>query len=388
MRSNVYSGKRPALLLVWEQFSAYHIDRLEALGRDLCGEFIVVGVEIAPRSQTYSWAPVQDDGSFVRHVLFPDAIADEVPWWSKLRAIIGVIRRYRVRGAFLCNQERPEILAAIVVLRLLRVPAYAMLDAKFDDSPRRVFKESLKQLVFRLYSGGLVAGRRHADYYRFLGMPAGWSVTGYDTISIDRICRQAKGLVAPDGPPHAERDFVVIARFVPKKNLTIAIRAFARYRAASAANRRRLVLCGSGPLDAELRALVAELGVPDVVFTGFLGPEAIAEILTRALALVLPSVEEQWGLVVNEAVALGIPVLCSDNVGARDTLVRTGVNGFVFEPENFEGLSTLMQLLSADAELWRSMALSSRKIATQGDVAAFVAGVRYLVSTSVSSKRN
>ena len=373
-----------ALVFMWEHFSAYHVDRLEAVARAFRGRYAVVGIEVAARSRTYAWKPVKDDGSFERHTLFPDGVAEEIPPRRKLQGFLRVLRRYRPAGVFLCNQDQPEILAACALLRLRGVRAYAMLDAKFDDMPRKVLKEAAKQLVFRFYRGGLVAGQRHRDYYRFLGLPPGWAKTAYDTVSVERVRRQAGTDLAPGGKPHGRRDFVVVARFVPKKNIQTAIRAYARFRAICPDAPQRLLLSGSGALEAEYRALIAELGIDGVVFCGFLDADAVARMLAGALALLLPSVEEQWGLVVNEAVALGIPVLCSDNVGARDTLVRSGVNGFVLESSNHEGFAACMALLARDPGLWRRMSLASHALAPLGDVLEFVRGVSELGSWPLS----
>lgn len=376
------SDRRPSIVFMWEQFGAYHVDRLEAMAAAFGDAYRVVGIEIASKSKTYAWAPVASGAGVIRTTLFPDTVGDDVAWPRKLRHALRAIRAVRPRAVFLCNQERPEIIAASLALRALGIPAFAMLDAKFDDIPRRVFKEALKPLVLRLYKGGLVAGARSVAYYRFLGLPPGWAKTAYDTVSVARVRREAAVPPAPAGQPHATRDFVVVARFVPKKNLLLAIRGYARFRALPSRHDRvrRLVLCGSGPLEAELRALAAELGVDGGIdFAGFLDSEQVAKRLGGGLALLLPSVEEQWGLVVNEAVALGLPILCSDNVGARDSLVRVGVNGFVFEPDNAEGLAELMRLLSEDEAMWRRLAEGSQRLAPKGDVAEFVRGVSELL---------
>jgi glycosyltransferase involved in cell wall biosynthesis len=375
--------RRPAIVFMWEQFSAYHVDRLEAMAAAFRGAYEIVGIEVASRSLTYAWAPVVSGGDFRRQTLFPGGVSDAIPWPRKLRHAMRAIRAARPRAVFLCNQDNPEILAALVLLRLSGTRTYAMLDAKFDDTPRRVLKEALKRPVFALFNGGLVAGARTVAYARFLGLREGWARTAYDTVSIARVRRDAATPPAPCGAAHAMRDFVVVARFVPKKNLPLAIRAYAFYRTlpTSQSRTRRLVLCGAGPLEAMLRALAAELGVADgVEFAGFLDHEAVARRLGTGLALILPSVEEQWGLVVNEAVAMGLPVLCSDNVGARDSLVRVAVNGFVFEPDNHEGLARLMHLLAENAALWQRLAEGSLRLAPNGDVAEFVRGVCELLA--------
>jgi L-malate glycosyltransferase len=376
----------PAIAFMWEQFSAYHIDRLEACAKAFAGRRRIIGIEVASRSRTYAWQPIEGAQGWERHTLFPGEIAEAVPWRRKLTRSLACIRKTGARDVFLCNQDQPEILSLLPLLRLTGRRVYAMLEAKFDDHPRHLAKEALKPAVLRLFNGGLLGGARHMDYYRFLGMPAGMLRTGYDTVSIDRIHAMSGEELAPAGVPHAERDFVVVARFVAKKNLSVALHAFAMFRKHYPGSSRRLILCGSGPVETELRDLADALDLHQhVVFTGFVGPEEVARTLSRGLALVLPSVEEQWGLVVNEAVALGIPVLCSDNVGARDSLVRTGVNGFVFEPGNAGGLGTLMGLLSDDVSRWADMALACRAFAPLADVRHFATGVAGLIGVMADS---
>ncbi len=374
-------GQRlPAIAFMWEQFSAYHIDRLEACAKAFAGRRRVIGIEVASRSRTYAWQPIEGAHGWERHTLFPGEVAEAVSWRRKLVRSLACIRKSGARDVFLCNQDQPEILSLLPLLRLTGRRAYAMLDAKFDDHSRGVAREALKAPVLRLFHGGLIAGARHLEYYRFLGMKADWGRTGYDTVSVERVRAMSGEALAPAGLPHAERDFVVVARFVPKKNLSMALLGFAAFRNACPESPRRLILCGSGPLEAELRGLTGRLGIVEhVMFAGFLEPDAVARTLARGLALVLPSVEEQWGLVVNEAVALGIPVLCSDNVGARDRLVRSGVNGFVFEPDNAVGLGELMRLLSDDPGRWTAMSQACRQFVAMADVRAFVRGADELI---------
>jgi glycosyltransferase involved in cell wall biosynthesis len=133
------------------------------------------------------------------------------------------------------------------------------------------------------------------------------------------------------------------------------------------------MICGSGPLESDLKERAR--GCDGIHFLGFLQEDGVARALASSLALILPSVEEQWGLVVNEALAMGVPVLVSDNAGARDVLVRTAVNGYVFEPDNAAGLAQLMLRLAADEIEWRRLSEGAVAAAPAGDVARFVEGV-------------
>jgi glycosyltransferase involved in cell wall biosynthesis len=187
---------------------------------------------------------------------------------------------------------------------------------------------------------------------------------------------------APAGVPHTERHFTIIARFIAKKNITLALEAYAGYLADRSRRRppRALYLCGSGELEPALRKKAAELRLEHVHFCGYLSEEEVAQTLGSTLALILPSIEEQHGLVVNEALAMGVPVLVSDNCGARDLLVRSGVNGYVFEPDNAAGLANFMGALDRDEAEWTRLSLGTRRFLPAADTGFFVDAVEQAVA--------
>jgi glycosyltransferase involved in cell wall biosynthesis len=96
-----------------------------------------------------------------------------------------------------------------------------------------------------------------------------------------------------------------------------------------------------------------ELGLESaVVFTGWASYADLPVYYSRSRAVVLPSVSETWGLVVNEAMAAGKPVLVSNRCGCVPELVRRGVNGYTFDPLDVNELSSLLRWISsADCDL-------------------------------------
>jgi L-malate glycosyltransferase len=366
-------SRRSTILFQWNQFAPYQIDRLEAVAAASVTDLEIVGVAVASRSFTYPWQPLSSN-RVKTYDLFDDRKFEETTTWQRLWRRLADLRKHKVRYAFLCNYDQIDTLVVAFVLRVLGAKVFSMIESKFDDKPRKAWRELLKSFFLLPYHGAMVSGLRIRDYAAFLGVPPHRLFDGYDTVSVDRIRADGGAPVAPDGVPFADRHFTVVARHVEKKNLFMAIEAYERYRQL-ATSPRALHLCGTGELEDALKADVARRGLVGVEFRGFLEPEVVAKEFATTLALILPSKEEQWGLVVNEALAMGLPILCSDNVGARDSLVRTAVNGYVFEPDNPQGLALIMDRLAADEAEWRRLAKSATEFAYRGDSSHFASGV-------------
>jgi len=369
----------PRIALLWTQFAPYHVDRCRAVGERLAGQAEVLAVEMATASQIYAWNPSGAVDHATKLTLFPDAVFDEISPWRRLRAMWRALRGCQL--VFIgISYSSPDVIALSWLLRFTGTRLVMMADSKFDDIPRDSWFEVAKSLLLSPYRAAIVAGCRQVSYLRFLRFRRRRVLLGYDVVSVDRIAAQIA--VGRPGPPlpMAERDFLYVGRFVAKKRLLALIEAYGAYVARVGAAARRLVLVGSGPDEAAMRARIAELGLEDkVVFTGFLQDEQIALAMDRALALLLVSGEEQWGLVVNEAVAVGIPVIASTTVGATDALVRNLVNGFLIQPEAPETLVEAMVQMGADEARWHAMAQASRDLAWRGDTARFADAVQMML---------
>jgi L-malate glycosyltransferase len=365
------------IAFVWDNFGPLHVDRCEAVAGVL-GREGVIGIELFCKSDTYEW--VSEDSPLFRKVtLFKTGDFSKTGNAKTALAIVASCRKNGVTHAFLCHYDQPAILLASFLLRLSGIRVYTMSCSKFDDVERNAARELLKKFFFLPYQGAISSGTRAKDYMRFMGIAKDLIATEYNTLSVSRIRKMAGHAPAPAGLAFGGRHFTIVARLVPKKNLMMALDAYAIYR-ASAKSPRTLHLCGSGHLERELRDKVEQLDLTQfVVFRGFLQTNQIAEVLGESLALLLPSIEEQFGNVVIEAQAMGLPTILSDNCGARDRLVRSGVNGFVIEPDSPAGMAFFMAMLSDDEMLWRKMSMAAGASSEKGDVARFSEAVVKLV---------
>lgn len=366
----------PRIAFAWESLGPSHIDRIEAA---VAAGYAVTAIEFAPVSRDYRWESAEPLGAM--RITLTDK-AERIGPVSLALRLFRAVRRDKCRAAFLCHYHEPGVFLAALLLRLTGCRVFAMIDSKFDDYPRFLSREVGKALLLAPYNGVLVGSRRTAEYMHFLGFRHRPVAPGFDTLDLSRIRRLGGSGPEPD---HAERDFLIVARLVEKKNLPFALRAYASW-SAMAAHPRQLRIIGYGAMEAELRALAAQLGIAHrVLFMGAMDSVEVCRAMRESLCLILPSIEEQFGLVVIEALALGLPVLVSANAGAVDDLIDNGVNGWIVDPCRPEALVSAMALLDRDVAVWRSASEAAESSAERGDVRHFVAGVAALLGRSASA---
>lgn len=368
-----------SIVILWDNFGPYHIDRIEAVHQHFLDKIEIIGIELYPNSTPYPWS-TRSSSMLDKRTVFEDKRPRSIIF--RVRQILSKLPSPSETCFFLCHYQDPAIFLLALLLRLRGGRVIMMNNSKFDDKPRHIWKEVSKFFFLLPYHGVLSNGIRSKSYWQFFGFKPELVRGEYNTVSLDRIRRQAGVPPAPNGPAFQERHFTAIARLVPKKNLSMLLLAYALYRQTVNAP-RSLHLCGSGPEEAALRQQADELAIAEhIIFRGWLQDDVISQTLGQTLVLLLPSVEEQFGNVVIEAQAMGLPVILSDNCGARDLLVRSGVNGFVIESDNPHGMAYFMRLLSEDEGLWRRMCEEATASAPQGDVQRFVEGVEALSGSS------
>ncbi|HEX4199634.1 MAG TPA: glycosyltransferase family 4 protein [Caulobacteraceae bacterium] len=230
------------------------------------------------------------------------------------------------------------------------------------DLERGGLKAALRRPIVRAFYHAchryLAIGSRNAAFYRDLGMPADRIVLAPFAVDNERFAaarRQGAGERARTRARHgidADRPAVLfVGKLTPQKRPADLIEAMARLRAQTDA-RCSLVFCGSGELEAELRGRCAGAGLDKVVFTGFVNQAALPGLYAAADIFAFPADgEESWGLAVNEAMAAGLPVVVSRQVGCAADLVVDGVNGFLPQTGDIDAWSQALGRLVASPAL-------------------------------------
>ncbi|MCH7629213.1 MAG: glycosyl transferase family 1, partial [Proteobacteria bacterium] len=125
-------GRQPTIGLIWTQFSAYHVDRLEAVGRRLAGRARVLSVEVASKSATYAWDPSGEVAGTEKKRLFPGESHEAIPIWRRFRAELKVLRQCDVIFVGVPYSE-PDIIALSYILRAMGKRVVMMTASKFYD---------------------------------------------------------------------------------------------------------------------------------------------------------------------------------------------------------------------------------------------------------------
>jgi glycosyltransferase involved in cell wall biosynthesis len=303
-----------------------------------------------------------------RRILFPDRAWNDVDGRDMARRLATCLSELNPALVCINGWSYGGCVAALTWCLSHRVPAIMMSESTATDGPRHWWKEAIKRRVVGLCSAALVGGTRHRDYLCALGANSDRIFCAYDVVDNEHFREGAQAARRSEpalrrrlGLP--ERYFMACCRFTPKKNLAGIIQGYALYRRSAAAAAWSLVIVGDGELREELLALRERLNLTEDV--QFAGPKSYRDLPAYyglAGAFVHASKIEQWGLVVNEAMASGLPVLLSDRCGCADDLVQPGVNGYLFDPDDSEGLATVMREISSDRCDRQAMARASEEI--------------------------
>ena len=356
------------LLLLWANFGPYHLARLEAAHR--VGKLLgwqVGGLELAGRQIVYPWAVAAT--RLPKLTLFPHQSVEEIAPRSYILQTVKTLNRKRPDALAICGYDRPAMIAALIWAKLRRTVTILMSETKADDLPRSAWRERVKGWLYPHFDAALVGGSPHRDYAVSLGLPPDRVFLGYDVVDNHFYRRGAETVRADAGTWRTALGlprpfFLTVSRFIPKKNLLGLLQAYRLYREIAGPDPWDLVVCGAGPLEPVLRSDAA--GLRGVHFPGFLQAPELSRYYGLAGAFILASSHfEQWGLVVNEAMAAGLPVLVSKTCGCSPDLVQERMNGFTFDPYDVKSLARLMGKMSSDAVDLKTMGDASQRIIAQ-----------------------
>jgi 1,2-diacylglycerol 3-alpha-glucosyltransferase len=378
--------RKPAVAVVFHHIGPYHHARLNAAADRLS----VTGIEWSAKGYD-AWGAAATPARYHKVSLFPEA-TDHSPGSAELRCAFWSALEQTHPDVVAVNgwNNFGSLVAANCCLRR-GIPMVVMSESSRQDEPRTWWKEAIKRRIVGLYSAALVGGQRHVEYLVELGMPRERVFTGYDVVDNDYFGRRTAEIRNSKAESRKKYGlpgnyFLASARFVEKKNLPKLIQAYAEYRRRSHIETKvpwDLVVLGDGPLRETLNSQLSTLNLNGHVhLPGFKPYDELPVYYALAKAFVHASTSEQWGLVVNEAIASGSPVVVSDRCGCVPELING--NGFAFDPTNEHELTArLLEMASLSDEERKRLSDNSYRIAANFAPVRFGEGLERAASVAM-----
>ncbi len=350
----------------------YQVPWFRALAADPAIELdVVFSYNPPPQAQgvgfgtSFTWDIPLFDG-YRHRVLATTSPPFAVPAFARrwARGIGAALDEIKPDVALILGWQELSLVQATAICRRRRIPMILRGESNAKrQRPRSV--RNLHKLYFKQFDAFLAIGRSNADLYTSAGVAvpriftAGYSVDNarfHDAAAALRDNRLA--LRQSWSIPPSSTCFVFVGKLVEKKHVMHFLSALALARKTDASIVGLVI--GSGEQAVEAEHFVASHALP-VTFAGFLNQSRIAEAYVAADVLVLPSdYGETWGLVVNEAMAVGLPVICSDRVGCADDLVIEGVTGHVVSFGDIGAIARCMVEMSTDQRVRARMGEAAR----------------------------
>jgi glycosyltransferase involved in cell wall biosynthesis len=250
---------------------------------------------------------------------------------------------------------------------------------KYDARRKRSWIEALKVYFLRHCDRFVVPGKASFEYLTSLGSPAADISVAPNAVDNRLFASEAEIAHANATavrqklklPP---RYILFVGRLVPEKGVFDLLQAYAGLESA-VKSEVGLVFAGDGVSKEELMQRAKAISAGTVCFPGFAQREDVAGLYALAELLVLPTHTEPWGLVVNEAMACGLPVIVTSVAGSSHDLIEDGWNGYVVPPRDPEKLKFAIDSVLRQPELKRRMSLHSLERIQQYSPEACAAGL-------------
>jgi glycosyltransferase involved in cell wall biosynthesis len=311
------------------------------------------------------------------------------PWTFGLRARL---RRSRFDALWVHGYAHRGCLAGIAAAKSLNIPVMlrgeSNLLSETDDALKLGVKRLAMPALLRTCDAVLAIGRLNREYYLHYGVEPGrifpmpYAVDNeFFRTAADRARPHRERLRAELGLKPGRPLILFASKMQPHKRAADLLEAYAKLSPEA-----YLVLAGDGEERANLERRARELNLDSIRFIGFRNQSELPSLYDLCDVFVLPSEHEPWGLVVNEAMNAGKPVIVSDRVGAGPDLVEDGINGAVFSTRDTVSLADRLRRLIDSPEHRAAMGARALEKVSQLDFAADRDGLLAALDSIVGKK--
>lgn len=372
-------GLIPKLVIITEIIAPYRLPVFNALAqRNELALHVIFLAETDPSLR--QWRVYKDEIKFQYDVL---------PSWRRRvggynilinRGMVAALNKIRPDAVLCGGYNYLASWEAACWARVHRVPLLLWSESTALDRRRgHRLVEFTKSRFLNLCRGFVVPGKSSSEYLRALGISNERILTAPNSVDVDLFAALAAEARHAEFEVRVRRSlplryFLYVGRLVRAKGVFDLLEAYRRLGEDVRAN-VGLVFVGDGADRPEIMDQASRIAPGIVQFPGFVQREGLPEFYALADALIFPTHSDPWGLVVNEAISCGLPVIATSVAGCVADLVQNEWNGFVIRPEQPSQLASAMTRLADNSALRQEMGSRSRKRAQASSPAAWAEGL-------------
>lgn len=316
------------IIIVWDRIGDYHRARVKALEK-IVGNKKVFTADLAAADNLYKWETENNNS----HFLLSTKKAEEKDIFKRLKNYRKILKQNNVKYCLLAGYGKIEYVLMIMLSKLSGRKVLLFSESWYG---KRNFFNILKSWFLKIFVDGfLVSGKRAQEFSEKI------LKINPKKIAIPYSVVENQHFENPDGYNPDAKNMLCMARFSKEKNQEFLINAFLKSKLSETWT---LQLVGAGPLKEYLENKFKQN--LNVKLCNWANYNDLPKIYHNSSFFILPSIFEPWGLVVNEAMSAGLPVVCSNAVGAMPDLVDN-TNGFVFDETNEKQLIEVFDKISS-----------------------------------------
>ncbi|NTS42557.1 glycosyltransferase family 4 protein [Flavisolibacter sp. BT320] len=364
------------IVFVHYSLKVYWVPRLEYLYKECSKQNINFSVvELVGNSSVYTFDGSCNERSWWR-CLFPEHNPESVDKKDLAKELFGAL-----------DELNPDIIVAgsIVFTCGALSLRWANKNHKkvisFDDVKSENIKRSkivnyVKAKLFERVDGYFAPSKSYIDDLKTWGFGEENIILGLNAIDNQYFRKKNTDALQSYNfkqfrPCDKTKYIICVARLVHVKNHRTMLLAWEKFsKSANAEGLWNLLLVGDGPLEKTLKGLVKDNNIPYVEFLGPVSQMDLPYYYSISHSAILPSFSESWGLVINEAMAAGLPILISDKCNCKSDLLIEGVNGFSFDPYSEDSILHSLNRVRMRDDL-TDMGIKSLEVIDQFDLKNF-----------------
>lgn len=332
------------IVILHTDFRLYWPARIRALQMLLSNKGIdLYPIEISGKGSPYAFSKKNTDTNIENwHILFPERDMESLRGSEISKLLVPLLNKLQPEIVIAGAIAFPSGALAVSWCKQHKKKVVIFDDARIEDVQRNRMVNYVKKHIYQNVDAMLYPAPEWEETGKYWGFSAKQLFYGIDVVDNgfwNTTCIETK-----------EKYFITVGRLIEKKNILFTVKAYQKLKEANN-DLPELWIIGEGPEKERIKSFIQTNKIEGIKLMPFQSQAQLSALYQNSQAMIISSNKsETWGLVINEAMASGIPVIASQHCGATSSLVKDGINGYIFDPYNLQSLIEKWELFINQTE--------------------------------------